>query len=194
MCECLGSKVKIRAFKFHKEHPIKPLIFFAAVIFIALNFSACSTIDKYLTLFLQSGIVSVENSASSSNDFTSTSLAKKADKQTSAMMNEIYKAVLSEVKECQSLNDKFGECAMAEYNNGKIYKILVYSKREVGIATRTLAENASSELDTGLLYCVVYDEECDKISFKDGLEQRQKFKSNEALNLMREYFEMDIGF
>ena len=144
-------------------------------------------------------MISVENKSSSSSsvssdDFISTSTAKKADKQTSAMMNEIYKAVLGEVKECQSLNDKFGECAMAEYNNGKIYKILVYSQREVGIAIRTLAENASSELDTGLLYCVVFEESCDKISFKDGLEQRQQFKGNEALNLMREYFEMDIGF
>lgn len=170
------------------------------MIFIALNFNACATLDKYLTLFLQSGMISVESKSASSStssgvsSVASTRAAKKADSQTTAMMNEIYKAVLSEVKECQSLNDKFGECTMAEYNNGKIYKILVYSKREVGIAIRTLAENANTQQDTGLLYCEVYNEKCDKISFKDSQEQRHEFQGDEALNLMREYFEMDISF
>lgn len=174
---------------------------FILVFIIALNFSACATLDKYLTLFLQSGMISVENKSSSSsasgsissNDIASTSTAKKADRQTSAMMDELYKGILGEVKECQSLNDKFGECAAAEYNNGKIYKILVYSKREVGIGIKTLQEG-QGDLDTGLIYCNALDELCEKMSFKDGAKQRQTFQGVEALKAMREYFEMDMSF
>ena len=74
---------------------------FILAFIIALNFSACATLDKYLTLFLQSGMISVENKSSSSsasgsissNDIASTSTAKKVDRQTNAMMDELYKDI-----------------------------------------------------------------------------------------------------
>lgn len=167
---------------------------FILVFIIASTFNACATLDKYLALFLQSGMISAKQKDNSLSNTDIASTSKKADSQTNALMNEMYKGVLSEVKECQSINDKFNKCATAEYNNGKIYKILVYSQREVGIAIRTLAEFSNSDLNTGLVYCVVFDEECDKISFKDGVEHRKHFKGDEALRVIREYFEMDISF
>ena len=183
--------------KFFCEFAKKFTFFSVLSAFILLNLTACSTLERYLALALQSGIISIESGtqASSNGDLSSANTAKKADKRTSAKMDTLYKAILSEVKECQSLQDKFNACAAAEYNNGKIYKILVYSKREVEIGVKTLQETQSNTLDTGLIYCEAFDEECYKMSFLESDSgQTQEFKGQNALKLIKEHFEMDMSF
>lgn len=158
------------------------------ILFLTACTGTLNLFDKCLTLNFRSG-VSVANKES-----LNANSAKKADETISAIMNEIYQALLDEVKEYQSINDKFGECATAEYNNGKIYKILAYSKKEVLIAAKTLQESQSYILDTGILSCSMLDEECYKLTLIEQTQPKQHFKGQQALDLMKEYFEMDMSF
>lgn len=76
----------------------------------------------------------------------------------------------------------------------RFIKSLLTQKKEVLIAAKTLQESQSYILDTGILSCSMLDEECYKLTLIEQTQPKQHFKGQQALDLMKEYFEMDMSF